>query len=99
MSVPGDTDFNSGRSLFGGNLTIAVLNGTVPEWRLDDMVTRIMAAYIFVGQDPETFPETNFNSWTTDEYVRDDHSKIIREVDLRACRKVNKRKNRIGLYT
>lgn len=68
MSMPGDTVFNSGVSYWGGNLTRAVLNGTVPEWRLDDMATRIMAAYFLVGQDPETYPETNFNSWTTDEY-------------------------------
>lgn len=31
--MPGDEGFDSGNSYFGGNLTIAVLNGTVPEWR------------------------------------------------------------------
>ncbi|WP_305782232.1 glycoside hydrolase family 3 N-terminal domain-containing protein, partial [Acidisoma sp. S159] len=42
MSMPGDTAFNTGVSYWGANLTLAVLNGTVPEWRLDDMATRIM---------------------------------------------------------
>lgn len=68
MSMPGDYTFGSGTSWWGGNLTTAVLNGSFPEWRLDDMATRIMAAYFKVGQDPETYPETNFDSWTTSDY-------------------------------
>lgn len=61
MTMPGDTLFNSGRTYWGTNLTIAVLNGTIPEWRLDDMATRIMAAYYYVGRDTHTVP-TNFYS-------------------------------------
>lgn len=68
MSMPGDLTFGSGTSFWGGNLTTAVLNGSYPEWRLDDMATRIMAAYFKVGQDPETYPETNFDSWTVNDY-------------------------------
>ena len=37
MSMPGDTAFDSGQSFWGSNLTSAVLNGSVPEWRVDDM--------------------------------------------------------------
>jgi beta-glucosidase len=44
MTMPGDTTFDTGLSFWGPNLTIAVLNGTVPQWRLDDMAVRVMAA-------------------------------------------------------
>jgi beta-glucosidase len=67
MSMPGDTVFSTGRSFWGGNLTLAVLNGTVPEWRIDDMATRIMAAYYLVGRDKYKVP-VNFNSWTRDTF-------------------------------
>ncbi len=60
MTMPGDTGFDTGLSFWGANLTIAVLNGTVPQWRLDDQVTRIMAAYYYVGRDKVNTP-TNFN--------------------------------------
>lgn len=36
MTMPGDTVFNSGYSFWGANLTLAVLNGTVPQYRIDD---------------------------------------------------------------
>jgi beta-glucosidase len=65
MSMPGDVGFDSGTTFWGTNLTIAVLNGTIPEWRLDDMVTRIMAAYYYVGRDVN-YVETNFDAWTLD---------------------------------
>ena len=48
MTMPGDTVFNSGRSYWGANLTIAMLNGTIPQWRLDDMATRIIAAWYVI---------------------------------------------------
>lgn len=70
QSMPGDTVFNTGRSYFGANLTLAVLNGTVPEWRLDDMVTRIMAAYYKVGSD-KSGKAIDFNSWTGDTFGYD----------------------------
>ena len=47
--MPGDQTFDSGNSYWGANLTIAVLNGTVPQWRLDDMAVRIMAGYYYVS--------------------------------------------------
>ncbi|KAE8152086.1 glycoside hydrolase family 3 protein [Aspergillus avenaceus] len=67
VSMPGDTDLGSGFSYWGGNLTIAVLNGTVPEWRLDDMAVRLMSAYYKVGRDKLRVP-VNFNSWTKHTY-------------------------------
>ncbi|KAF2972269.1 hypothetical protein GQX73_g1249 [Xylaria multiplex] len=42
--------------LWGLNLTLAVRNGSVPETRLDDMVTRTLAAWYKLGQDQD-FPE------------------------------------------
>merc|ERR1711963_457625 len=66
MTMPGDTDFNSGQSFWGPNLTISILNGTVPQWRLDDAAVRIMAAYYYVGLD-ESIP-VNFDSWQRDTY-------------------------------
>ena len=68
MSMPGDTVFNSGYTFWGTNLTIAVLNGTVPEWRVDDMATRIMAGYFYVGRDSNKVP-TNFNAWGTSTFA------------------------------
>jgi beta-glucosidase len=67
MTMPGDTVFNSGYSFWGANLTLAVLNGTVPEWRVNDMATRIMAAFFKVGMTVNQ-PPINFDSWTLDTY-------------------------------
>ncbi|KAK0389029.1 hypothetical protein NLU13_2605 [Sarocladium strictum] len=68
MTMPGDTTFNSGLSFWGGNLTLAVVNGTVPEWRIDDMAMRIMAAFFKVGRTVGNQPEINFSSWTQDTF-------------------------------
>ncbi|TVY83615.1 Beta-glucosidase A, partial [Lachnellula suecica] len=67
MTMPGDTEFNSGLSFWGTNMTLAVINGTVPEWRLDDMAMRIMSAYFKVGLTLDE-PPINFDSWTLDTY-------------------------------
>jgi len=45
MTMAGDQNLDSGNTWWGSNLTAAVLNGTIPQWRLDDMVVRIMSAY------------------------------------------------------
>lgn len=68
MAMPGDTLFDTNRTFFGTNLTIAVLNGTVPEWRLDDMVTRIMTAFYYVGREKFERTLPNFSSWTLETY-------------------------------
>jgi beta-glucosidase len=67
MSMPGDVTFGTGTSYWGGNLTLAVLNGSVPEWRVDDMAIRIMAAWYKVGRDRTARP-INFDSWTLDTF-------------------------------
>lgn len=69
MSMPGDGLFwLDGKALFGEQLTIAVLNGSVPMTRLNDMVTRIVAAWYQVGQDSWTSDGPNFSSWTDEQY-------------------------------
>lgn len=88
MTMPGDTVFSSGLSFWGSNLTLAVLNGTVPEWRLDDMAMRIMAAFFKTGQEIEQ-PDINFSSWTRDTYgpvhasVDADIQQVNFQVDVR----------------
>ena len=67
MTMPGDTLFDSGRSYWGANLTIAILNGTVPQWRLDDMAIRIIAAWYYVDRDDASVP-INFDTWTLDTF-------------------------------
>ncbi|KAJ5745955.1 hypothetical protein N7520_011137 [Penicillium odoratum] len=67
MTMPGDIAFDSGTSYWGSNLTVAVLNGTVPQWRVDDMAVRIMAAWYYVGVEQNYVP-INFASWTLDTY-------------------------------
>ncbi|KAF2502578.1 beta-glucosidase [Lophium mytilinum] len=89
MTMPGDTAFDTGLSFWGTNLTISVLNGTVPEWRLDDMATRIMAAYYLVGRDTASVP-VNFNSWSLDTfgyehaYALSSYGLINQHIDVRA---------------
>ncbi|KAH7090521.1 glycoside hydrolase superfamily [Paraphoma chrysanthemicola] len=68
VTMPGDgLRWAKGDSLWGPELTKAVLNGSVPIDRLDDMVTRVVASWYQVGQDK--WPENsgpNFSSWTND---------------------------------
>ncbi|KAJ9131634.1 Beta-glucosidase [Pleurostoma richardsiae] len=70
MTMPGDGLFwQNGKSLWGSELTRSILNGSVPVDRLNDMVTRIVAAWYQLGQDdPEKFDNSgpNFSSWTND---------------------------------
>ncbi|KAI1263761.1 glycoside hydrolase superfamily [Xylariaceae sp. FL1019] len=71
MTMPGDGLFwAQGKSLWGAELTRSILNGSVPIDRLNDMVTRIVAAWYQMGQDDETKFDRkgpNFSSWTDDE--------------------------------
>ncbi|KAK3321596.1 glycosyl hydrolase family 3 N terminal domain-containing protein [Apodospora peruviana] len=65
MAMPGDGGRPPYGALWGGALTEAVLKGEVPQWRLDDMVVRIMAAYYKVRTgNYTTRPEINFSAWT-----------------------------------
>ncbi|KAL1999084.1 hypothetical protein VTN02DRAFT_5073 [Thermoascus thermophilus] len=90
MSMPGDgVRWTDGKSLWGRQLTRAVLNHTVPMERLNDMVTRIVAAWYQMRQDswkqPPPFGDggPNFSSWTDEEIGRlyegsgDDSSAVV----------------------
>lgn len=70
MTMPGDgLRFSDGLSLWGPELTRSIMNGSVPLERLNDMVTRIVAAWYQLGQDdPTKFDNSgpNFSSWTKD---------------------------------
>ncbi|KGO73250.1 Glycoside hydrolase, superfamily [Penicillium italicum] len=71
MSMPGDgLHWADGVPLWGTELTRAALNTSVPMERLNDMVTRIVAAWYHFQQDswelpaPEGDGGPNFSSWT-----------------------------------
>lgn len=68
MSQPGDgLGWTDGDSLWGPHLSRAVLNGSLPVDRLNDMTVRIVASWYQLGQDDEKeFPRDgpNFSSWT-----------------------------------
>ncbi|KAH9890234.1 glycosyl hydrolase family 3 N terminal domain-containing protein [Xylariomycetidae sp. FL2044] len=51
-----DVAMPSGDEFWGGNLTLAINNGSVPESRLDDMATRIIASWFQMEQDQPDFP-------------------------------------------
>ncbi|KAH7196454.1 glycoside hydrolase superfamily [Fusarium flagelliforme] len=68
MSMPGDgLKWADGESLWGPRLTQAVLNGSLPVDRLNDMALRIVASFYQLGQDKDENKGPNFSSWTYDE--------------------------------
>ncbi|KAI5308797.1 hypothetical protein KEM55_004843, partial [Ascosphaera atra] len=87
MTMPGNIE--GGISYWGSNLTISVLNGTVPEWRVDDMAVRIMSAYYKVHRDTHRVPP-NFFMGNHDDYgymyplVQEGWQKINEHVNVRA---------------
>lgn len=88
MSMPGDITFSSGNSYWGANLTAYVQNGTIPEARVDDMATRILAGYFLTHQDQPSFPPVNFDAFKPDdqdlnEHIdvqTDAHEKLVRDL-------------------
>jgi beta-glucosidase len=70
VTMPGDgLRWQDGKSLWGAELTRAVLNGSLPISRLDDMVTRVVATWFQLGQDDKSKFDRkgpNFSSWTND---------------------------------
>ncbi|KAI5285410.1 hypothetical protein KEM55_000671, partial [Ascosphaera atra] len=95
MSMPGDIspDRHDGASYFGANLTLAVLNGSLPMARLDDMATRIVAAWYQFGQDNwpvhdrASYSSARFTAWNgsssnpyPDVNARGNHNRIIRRI-------------------
>lgn len=51
MTMAGDISLGSHTSWWGPNLTAFVDNGTIPESRLTDMATRIVAGWYLLEQD------------------------------------------------
>ncbi|KAF7114984.1 hypothetical protein CNMCM5793_000754 [Aspergillus hiratsukae] len=83
MTMPG-SDFNNppGSIFWGPNLEAAVADGSVPQSRLDDMVTRILASWYLVGQD-KGYPPVTFSSWNGGKAsvdVTGDHATVARAV-------------------
>lgn len=67
MNMPGDVQIPLfGNSYWMYELTRATLNGSVPMDRLNDMATRIVAAWYQMGQDSEDYPKNNFDTNTYD---------------------------------
>ncbi|KAI1068150.1 hypothetical protein LB507_004296 [Fusarium sp. FIESC RH6] len=65
MNMPGDgLKWQDGDSLWGPRLTQAVLNGSLPVDRLNDMALRIVASFYQLGQDKDENKGPNFSSWT-----------------------------------
>ncbi|KAK6855979.1 hypothetical protein PG995_008130 [Apiospora arundinis] len=67
MSMPGDTQIPvlPGTAYFMYEMTRAALNGSVPMDRINDMATRVVAAWYKLGQDKD-HPRPNFSSNTRD---------------------------------
>jgi len=66
MAMPGDTIIPLfGNSYWMFDLTRSVLNGSVPVERLNDQVTRIVAAWYQMGQDRD-YPPPNYSANTAD---------------------------------
>jgi beta-glucosidase-like glycosyl hydrolase len=85
MTMPGDITFDSGTSYFGGNLTAFVTNNTISMERLDDMATRIIAAWYYLHQD-EGYPNATIDSWNINDPINQEvnaqsnHYEIVREI-------------------
>jgi beta-glucosidase len=85
MTMPGDITFGSGTSYFGQNLTNYVMNGTISETRLDDMATRIIAAWYYMHQD-ENYPNVTVDSFNFYDPINQEvnaqsnHYMIVREI-------------------
>jgi beta-glucosidase-like glycosyl hydrolase len=87
MTMPGDIVPGFG-TFFGSNLAAYVRKGIIPEARVDDMATRILASWYLVGQNSPDYPKTNFNAFhpldqSTNEHidVQGDHRHLVREID------------------
>ncbi|KAJ3747013.1 glycoside hydrolase family 3 protein [Lentinula detonsa] len=87
MTMAGDITLGSHTTFFGQNLTAYVENGTIPESRIDDMATRIIASWYFLHQDTPTYPTPNFNAFlpsdpTTNAHIdaQDSHYRLVREM-------------------
>ncbi|KAK3628359.1 hypothetical protein LTR56_018627 [Elasticomyces elasticus] len=67
---------------WGDNLTEAITNGSVTDTRLNDMVTRIVAAYFHLNQD-QGYPEVGVYPYNIQHEIIDvqaNHASLIREI-------------------
>ncbi|KAJ4493153.1 glycoside hydrolase family 3 C-terminal domain-containing protein [Lentinula edodes] len=87
MTMAGDITLSSHTTFFGQSLTAYIENGTVPESRIDNMATRIVAAWYYLHQDAPGLPKTNFNAFLPRDLatnfrvdVQDKHYKLVREM-------------------
>lgn len=96
MDMPGTISGSANASFFGGNITAAVQNGSLPESRLDDMILRVMTPYFYLGQqdyptvDPSSADLNNFDgsnsNYTWDlsgeksRDVRAGHAQLIHDI-------------------
>ncbi|KAG8864203.1 hypothetical protein FRB96_006024 [Tulasnella sp. 330] len=74
MVMPGEETDGGSVSYFGPALVAAVNSGAVPESRIDDMATRILAAWYLLGQD-SGYPSINLNA-----NVQGTHKTLIRQI-------------------
>ncbi|KAI0094594.1 glycoside hydrolase family 3 protein [Irpex rosettiformis] len=85
MTMPGEVFPGSLVSFFGLSLQLAVDVGDVSHDRIDDMATRILAAWYLLGQDQD-FPTVNFNSKDANSNinkhvnVQGNHASLIRTI-------------------
>ncbi|KAJ7246992.1 glycoside hydrolase superfamily [Mycena rebaudengoi] len=101
MNMPGFVGYGVGdqddpdpsqanNSYWGAHLIEAVNNGSVPLSRVDDMITRTLAAWYKLGQDKD-YPSVSFSQLTQQTYlngvkvndhvnVQSDHYKLIRKI-------------------
>lgn len=102
MTMPGDITFGSGNSYFGGNLTAAVRNGSVPLSRVNDMATRILASWYKLGQETH-YPSVgvNFVNYTQAPIrnVQHDHKKTIRSIGAASVVLLKNKGNALPLKT
>ncbi|OGM43505.1 hypothetical protein ABOM_008056 [Aspergillus bombycis] len=68
MSMPYGASYD-GESYWGSNFTEAISNGSVPVSRLDDMATRIIAAWYQMGQDRGSNPGVGMPSNLSEPHV------------------------------
>ncbi|KAF4633124.1 hypothetical protein G7Y89_g4995 [Cudoniella acicularis] len=81
MTMPGDgLRWANGQSLWGPELSKAVLNGSLPVSRLNDMVTRVVAAWYQLGS-PDDKDKKVVNKFIDVQGTGEDaHSRIARQV-------------------
>ena len=82
MSMPGD-NFGDNKFLWGTALTNALSSNQIPMSRVDDMVTRILAAWYLVGQDTNYPKVTGWTSWNGGKggpNVQGDHKTLARKM-------------------